>query len=201
MKKQRSIFQSAPLAQVGILRATSPNQCGVLILSAMLAFCAVYCLTQRAAEAVEVGTTDAKAAQFAQQGAALLQRGDLHAAAEAFKRSVALSGDPSAAHTYIGSVYERFGRSLEAIHEFQAARQLRSRSPQTTFNLALAYFRAGFYDRAISILRQAPDQLHNSEEFCRLLGDAYVQSANFPEGVRYLRTAVALAPSAPDDAY
>jgi protein O-GlcNAc transferase len=172
-----------------------------LLLTAATLICAMVAQNRSAVQCAYLSPEETASAQLAHQGGVLLQNGDLRGAAEAFGKSVALSHNQSDAHTSIGLIYEQFHRPLDAIREFEAARQLQPQSPLTTYNLALAYFQAGAYGRTINLLLGSQKELGTSPEFCRLIGDAYDKSGKPSEGLPYLRRAVELNPSAPEDTY
>jgi tetratricopeptide (TPR) repeat protein len=134
------------------------------------------------------------------QGAALLDKGELGGAQDAFRRALSLDPNLAAAHNLLGTTYERMGLSFEAIKEFDAAQRLEP-SPEFAYNLALAYYRAGFYTRAIATLQESPSAGTRTSEFYRLMGDAEVSADQYLEGVRDLRKSAALDPSNPGTLY
>ena len=128
------------------------------------------------------------------KGMALKGAGELGGAA-AFAEAITLNPKQANAHNLLGAACEKLGRPSQAIREFDAARQLEPSSREFAYNLALAYYQAGFFSRAIATIQEAPSSAPKTAEFYRLLGDAEVGADQYVKGVRDLRKSVALDPS------
>jgi len=95
------------------------------------------------------GTVDG----FIVSGSALFDKGDLKGAKAAFEEALTLNPKQANAHNLLGTTYEKLGLPFEAIRQFKAARHFDPSSPEFLYNLALAYFHSGFYDRTVATLQ------------------------------------------------
>lgn len=97
----------------------------------------------------------ADALRHLNSGLVLLQKGQLDAAAEAFRQSV--RADPFAArpHFYLGKIYERRGEPFEAMYEYEQAVALDGTFFPAIKDLAVLYQNHGFVQKAIETWQQA----------------------------------------------
>ncbi len=88
-------------------------------------------------------------------------QGDLDAAVEHLKRGIAIDPMAFRLHYHLGLLYGKQENVFEAIHELEAAADLRPRDFSTLKNLAVLYQRAGFRLKATEMweraLGSAPD--------------------------------------------
>jgi tetratricopeptide (TPR) repeat protein len=82
-------------------------------------------------------------------------QGDLAAAVEHLKRGIAIDPLAFRLHYHLGLLYGKQENVFEAIHELEAAADLRSRDFSTLKNLAVLYQRAGFRLKATEMWERA----------------------------------------------
>lgn len=89
------------------------------------------------------------------QGLLLLQKGDLDAAADAFRRSI--DADPRAArpHFYLGKIHERRDARFDAMYEYERAVALDAGFFPAIKDLAILYQSNGFVHKAAEMWQQA----------------------------------------------
>ncbi len=106
-------------------------------------------------------------------GEQALVRGDLEAAAQAFRKVLAWAPADVGAHTNLGVVYMRQQKWKLAIAELRAAEKLAPGVSGIRLNIGLAYYRQGLYREAVApfefVIREQPQ----SAQARRLLGLCY----------------------------
>lgn len=88
-------------------------------------------------------------------GIAAYAQGDLTAAVEHLKRGIAIDPLAFRLHYHLGLLYGKQENVFEAIHELEAAADLRPRDFSTLKNLAVLYQRAGFRLKATEMWERA----------------------------------------------
>lgn len=124
------------------------------------------------------------------QGTILMGKGDLDHAAAAFRKAIVEDPQQGKAYNMLGIIESRQGHFGAAIRYLKIARKLNPASPQTAYNLALAYFEAGDSQSAMAVLRAAPKGMRPIAAVDRLRGDVFVETGNYTQGIRYLRKSV-----------
>jgi tetratricopeptide (TPR) repeat protein len=91
------------------------------------------------------------AATYNQQGAALIQQGNLEAAKEALEAGLQAKGDPAeteALRNNLGCLYVQENRLDQAVDTFQQVVRQNPNMAQAHYNLALIYYQQGNYQAA-----------------------------------------------------
>lgn len=108
---------------------------------------------------------------------------DWRGAEKAFRQSIELSSNNSAAHAGLSTLCTALGRSAEAIREMQIANQMDPRSASLRSDLAWTYHFARQFDKAVTTSREAVDLDPWSFTAHRQLAKSLMFSSKFPEAV------------------
>lgn len=134
---------------------------------------------------------------FLHYGSALLQMGNVRAAAGAFERAAALDARLVRAHAGAGSAYLRGGQLAKARKSFEEAVRLNPGDSVAQLGLAQAYYRSGSPKRAIpaleAIVKKEPDRAIAWYYLGKMYGDARQSD----EAMKALRKAVEINPEEP----
>jgi tetratricopeptide (TPR) repeat protein len=131
-----------------------------------------------------------------------------HEKAEALRRSGNLSGAEAEYKAILGEAYHRLGRvsSAErnyaaAINAFEVAVGYLPDSDELLIDLAIAYFHAEQYAKALKPLTTAASRRPNNSGAHHMLGKTYFMLGNFEKSTTELENALRLSPNDYDVAY
>lgn len=136
-------------------------------------------------------------------GNALLEQGNYSAAASAYREAIRLKPDYRVAHCELGLVLERQGHLVQAIQEYRAALQPKSKELDSSEWLVLAHLRLGEALLSEGRAHQAEgivelqnaiarDRKHLESYFC--LGKALYEQGNFVEAASEYKEAMKINP-------
>lgn len=108
----------------------------------------------------------------------------------------------------LGEGYQRLGRIYSARSEYQlalpvleSAQQYRPNQPDLQLDLAIAYFGAQQYDKALAAARQSVSTAPDNAGAHQMLGKTHFMLGNLDQAIAELETASKLAPNDIDVAY
>ena len=128
--------------------------------------------------------------------------------AEALRRAGNLNGAEAEYTLILGEAYHKLGRVrsaqadyVAAVSAFEAAAGYRPDSDEVLIDLAVAYFQAEQYDKALDPLNRAASHNASSPAAHHMLGKTYFMLGNFERSTAELEKALKLAPNDYDVAY
>ena len=133
---------------------------------------------------------------LARHAAELQQSGDYAAAAEAYRKLIALHPDDVVAHVNLGVSLVQLGHFDDAIAEYEAAGKLLPGDPRIALNLALAYQKSGRLDEATRRFEALHTALPEEPKVTLLLADCLLLGGDDGGVIDLLRP---LASQRPDD--
>ncbi len=129
-------------------------------------------------------------------------------AAEAQRRAGNLSAAETEYAAILGEGYARLGKIYLAQKEYAkaiaalgSANHFQANSDQVLIDLAIAYFNAEQYDKALDVARQVLTRNAQSVDAHHMAGKSYFMLGEFVKATSELETAVKLAPTDYDVAY
>jgi VWFA-related protein len=147
-----------------------------------------------AMKALESAPDDQLAAVFL-KGLALLQRGDLNAAAGKFRDALRMDSEFYAAAFYLGACYAAGGRDRDAAGAWQTSLITESNAPFIYTLLGDALLRMRDVDQAIDILTEARSLWPTDDEVGLRLGTALVMANKPAEALKVLEPYLASHPA------
>ena len=133
-----------------------------------------------------------------QAAIALQMRGDLVAAAGAYRRVVAIVPGHPYAWSNLGVALRRMGEYEQAVVALRQAAALLPDTPAILSNLGAAMNSAGQSDAAIPILQRALQLQPDHFESLLILGGTYQDLQRLEEAIGFFQKAVALQPENPE---
>ena len=121
-----------------------------------------------------------------------------------WKHTLAVTSDNDVAHNNLGFLFLRRGELDNAISEFQAALDIRSRSTQTHYslgaaliqnNIGNAFARKQFWDKAIDHLQEAARLRPDYADAYFNLGSVFFQLGRIDQAIAQWRKALAIRPT------
>jgi len=97
-------------------------------------------------------------------------------------------------HFIAGCVYERGGKTDQAIHEFVTAAKLTPDSPTLTLHLVRAYVRIQDYDNAQAMAEKAVKLIPDNANIRIVLGEIYHQRGQYDDAVAAFQKAIEIDP-------
>jgi Flp pilus assembly protein TadD len=140
-------------------------------------------------------------AELARKGSALLEEGDLEAAARALKEAVALEPGSAAARYDLALALAGLGRDKEALAQAREAASLAPDDPDARGLYGLSLMESGDRDAALAELRAARALAPERGEFANNEGTLHFLAGRFPEARACFEAAVALSPDSADAWY
>jgi tetratricopeptide (TPR) repeat protein len=139
-------------------------------------------------------TADPRLHAYLAKASQAMQSGDNTSAEESLRHAIEIDPRSLQALNDLGIVLARLGRPAEAIPFYREAIRIRP-DPATKRNLAIAYFKAGQYANAWSMLR--PMAIERSADFqaLELAGLSLFGLDRYPEAAQYLERANLAQPS------
>lgn len=119
------------------------------------------------------------------RGLALLSKGQLQAASEAFRESVRVAPDLMVGAFYLGACYAAGGRELQAINAWQTSLAGLDRFPAVYRFLAEARIRAGQSDRAVEVLAEALSRWPDDVTLAARMAKALFELKRYLEALEY----------------
>lgn len=132
------------------------------------------------------------AAKFFAAGEAYLREGKLSAAADSFRRAIAVKPDDPELHNKLGIAQSLAGLRADAGKSFDRAIKLDPACPDYYNNLGIVLKKAGLLPQAIEVFRWAVKLNPDYSEALNNLGSVLWQSGAFTEAEQCLRRAIAL---------
>ncbi|HYE66210.1 MAG TPA: tetratricopeptide repeat protein [Pyrinomonadaceae bacterium] len=148
------------------------------------------------AELVVATRTSQRAAaeRFYMQGLGFLSRDDCDKALPYFMKAVDADADYADAWAQAGFCNEKLGRHAEALKASNQAIRLRPNSPESHFNLGLAYFYLGQYKESSEAYRQVIRLDPYNADAHYVLGLTYGKLGRAEDEVQYYKKAINLKP-------
>jgi tetratricopeptide (TPR) repeat protein len=134
------------------------------------------------------------AEQHYQAGVRLAQSGDPAAAAYQWKTAIGLDPTFPPAYLALARQDEERGNYTASADRLERLRAANPRVPQLESRLARIYFRAGRYEKGMSLAREAVRREPNDASAHAVLGDGLAQAGEMTASVQELRAAHRLAP-------
>ena len=125
---------------------------------------------------------------------AYLKLGEREEAEKAVARLDQLSGGDARTSEGVGVLLAQYHLYPEAIAHFQTSLQADPDSNDTKYDLAVAYFRVGRYDQALSLLEQISPSGQKEDSVVGLLADVYVHIGKTKEATEIYFNAVKRSP-------
>ncbi|MBI3038734.1 tetratricopeptide repeat protein, partial [bacterium] len=114
-----------------------------------------------------------------------------HEAIEAFKKLMVMSPKDYQPSYGIGEIlFEQMKKTKESLPFFSHANKLKPEDPKVATTLALAYFRAGYDEQSLALLKQNAHLLQNDPYPFYLMGIIFLKQENYIPAVRALKSAL-----------
>ena len=139
--------------------------------------------------------------QAFERGVRLQQKGDLAAAAQAYKSALKLTPRRIDALSNLGLVYAGLGEYGRAVQSFENALKIVPAQPTVLFNLGITYLEAAQDENARRTLTQLVEKQKSNYAARHYLGVSLLKLGRIEDGIAELETVASVHPEDLDTAY